>query len=281
MLFATLVLPRASAMPLAGEFDLIGADIAFEGADRDADVGKTLIPVGDFNGDGYDDVLIGGPFTDYNGVVNAGSAFLLYGGPKSDQGSVKLSPSTAGVRFHGNSQRKTIGYSVGAAGDLNADGLDDILISEWPLGPKWGGHGPHEVHLIYGRSASDALTGAFNIDNADATFQFTQNEHGEGISRPEDVGFGLSRVGDLDGDGVDDLAIGAHWTEPDDKDYTGETYIFYGNREQRFSGIVDSTVADAVLVGAYGGQKSGWAIAPEFDFDGDGRNDLLVTAPTG
>jgi hypothetical protein len=118
-----------------------------------------------------------------------------------------------------------------------------------------------ETYLLYGGKRRTGVRPLPSV--ADATFV--------GVHNQEWLGFGVRGVGDLDRDGLEDLAIGA----PATAGYTGALYLFYGQRE-RFRGVVSTTTADATVVGGQPNGMLGYEVTGG-DLDGDGASDLAVT----
>ena len=180
---------------------------------------------GDFNGDGKTDLLVGAPYADgSNGTrPDAGEAYVIYG-PLS--GEIDLSDQQPDVRILGAVSGDNFGGGV-AAGDLNGDGIDDIIVGA-PLsnGLKNIRTDMGEAYVIFGGSHI-----ASTIDTASVQQDFDLLP-AEGFSH---LG-GTFAVGDVNGDGIGDLIVGAPYagrqpnTPPGSARTTvGEVYVVYGS----------------------------------------------------
>ncbi len=145
--------------------------------------GFSVSTAGDVNGDGYEDVLVGAPYLDAGGTDN-GRAYLYYGSASGLAGGAAWSITGA--------SGSTLGYSVGPAGDVNGDGLADILIGA-PLHTL--GVGQEGLAWIYYGSKSGPASGQ------QLTFP--------GTPAYARFGFAVAGAGDINGDGYTDAIIGA------------------------------------------------------------------------
>jgi hypothetical protein len=166
--------------PVSGILDpVIDADARISGETPNDAAGVSLTSAGDANGDGYDDVLIGSTRESSAGF-EAGATYLVYG-PVS--GEVSLSDAAA--KLTGEAPLTNSGTSV-AFVDLNGDGLDDVLTGA-PFGDA--------VYVMY----APLPQGTTNLANADAKL----------IAQPGLFGWSVANAGDVDGDGLEDVVIGA------------------------------------------------------------------------
>ena len=233
-----------------GTFDLTKADATLVGEAADSDAGSSVAAGGDVNGDGKDDLLIGSRH--YDGArSNAGRAYLFHG-PVS--GTLNLSSATA--IFDGTADGQQVGYAVASAGNVNDDAYGDVLVSAIGANDFTG-----TVYLFHG-----PVAGPMGVHTADAII--------EGEQASGQLGTDLASAGDIDGDGTDDIVLGAHGVDDGDNAAAGATYVFFGP----VSGTVNASAADAVLVGAAGNDLSGNQVAAGDDVDGDGSPDLWIGA---
>jgi hypothetical protein len=192
--------------------NLSAADASFWGEDGGDVAGRSVASAGDVNGDGYDDFLIGAPW-DEDGGVQAGQVYLILG--KEMGWTMDTNLSAADASFWGEDGLDNAGFSVASAGDVNGDGYDDFLI-----GAPWdedGGSGAGQVYLILGQASADWGMD-FDLLGADASFW--------GEESWDDAGCSVTS-GDVNGDGYDDILIGADMNS-DGGYHAGQTYLLLG-----------------------------------------------------
>ena len=237
--------------PSAGALDLSSATATFTGESASDQAGQAVALVGDSDGDGYGDVLIGA-IGDGGG---AGAAYLLLG-PVSgdvDLGSVDL-------WMVGENAGDQAGYAVATAGDTNSDGYDDFLVGAPYY--DYGAADAGAAYLVLGGSH----TGSLDLSAADAAMA--------GESGDDAAGWSVAPAGDMDGDGDDDVLVGAV-LEDDGGNNSGGAYLVYGP----LAGWMSLSSASAKLIGEREGDYAGNVIAGVGDTNGDGKSDVLVGAP--
>lgn len=219
------------------------------GGDNDM-FGWSVAPAGDVNGDGVPDLIVGAPA--YDGVAGfAGKAYLFYG-PITSDGSAANADATIRAQTFGDN----LGISVAAAGDVDNDGFDDLIIgarSNDTPGIQAG-----RAYLFLG-----PLNGNLTNAQADATFSGVEFE---------ELGFSVASAGDLNDDGFSDLVLGAHRYSAAS---LGRAYVFFGP----ITGHHASASADAIITGEFNNDDLGTSVASAGDVDGDGIDDLIVGAP--
>ena len=211
--------------------------------------GSSVGTAGDVNGDGYDDVIVGAPNYD-NGEDQEGMAFLYFGSASG------LSTTAVWTAEEINQNFAHLGNSVGTAGDVNGDGYDDVIIGAYGYN---NGETNEGMAFVYLGSASGLGTTADwmaeEINQANAYF-----------------GYSVGTAGDVNGDGYDDVIIGASFYSRG-QIREGMAFLYFGSA----SGLATAAVwtAEGNKNYAFFGQSVGTA----GDVNGDGYDDVIIGAP--
>jgi hypothetical protein len=225
--------------------------------------GDSVAGAGDVNGDGYDDILIGGTCNSGEGTTFAGETYLILG--KASGWSMDVNLSRSDASFKGEHWWDHSGCSVAGAGDVNHDGFDDFLIGAYRNAE--GGDKAGETYLIFGRSTGWSMN--VNLSKANASFI--------GENKADMSGYSVSGAGDVNGDGYDDFLIGAYGNSEEGSN-AGQTYLILG-KATGWSTDTDLSDADASFLGRNVGDESGKAVAGGGDVNADGYSDILIGAP--
>jgi hypothetical protein len=221
------------------------ADVTMKGEEKFDSFGISVSGAGDVNGDGYDDVIVGARLHTSAFGYYAGRAYIFFGGPKMD--------NVTDVVLDGNQNNDFFGISVSGAGDINGDGCDDVVV---------GANGAYGVSNEAGYAA--VFLGGKNIDGA-ADLVIGGKAPGDSL------GISVSGAGDLNGDGYDDLAVGASLSDAGGED-SGAVYLFFGAK------TLDDQ-CDLVLLENAAYDQFGKTVSDAGDLNNDGYDDLLVGAP--
>lgn len=207
--------------------------------------GYSVSGAGDVNADGYDDVIVGAPFNDAGGV-NAGRAYIYYGGPNMDD--------VADVVLQGQAAGDNFGLSVSSAGNVNGDNIGDIWADVIVGAPRndAGGNNAGRAYVYYGDYAMD------NIVDVILT----------GSTAGEEFGFSVSDAGDVNNDSFGDVIVGAYLYNN-----VGRIYIYHG------SFLAMDNVPDKVVSGEAGNNYFGYSVSRAGKFNSDQYDDVIVGAP--
>ncbi|PZD70685.1 Bifunctional hemolysin/adenylate cyclase [Acaryochloris thomasi RCC1774] len=240
--------------------------------------GYSVSSAGDFNGDGLDDIIIGTPYADANGSVsnpNAGESYVIFG--KSNFGSIlNLSDlnGSNGFTINGISPFDESGFSVSSAGDVNGDGLDDIIIGAPRRRPLRPIPKEAESYVVFGHSSFGSI---LNLSDLNGSNGFTIN----GISVYDNFGNSVSSAGDVNGDGLDDIIIGAPNADPNEIRLAGESYVVFGRSSFESNlNLSDLNGSNGFTInGISPFDESGFSVSSAGDVNGDGIDDIIVGAP--
>jgi len=245
------------------------------GALKHDESGFSVSSAGDVNDDGYDDIIIGAPYAGPNGQAHAGASFVVFGGPGVGAGgAMNLSSlnGTNGFVLNGIKKYDESAHSVSSAGDVNGDGYDDVIVGAWLAGPN-GQAEEGASYVVFGGPAvgGGSAAGAINLSSLNGTNGFMIKSTGPGRRS----GASVSSAGDVNGDGIDDLMIGA-WS-------TGESYVVFGGHALGAAGVIGLSSLNGsngfVLIGSYMDNFSGISVSSAGDVNGDGYDDVIAGVP--
>ncbi|MCF2872882.1 VCBS domain-containing protein, partial [Octadecabacter sp. G9-8] len=232
--------------------------------------GFSVSGAGDVNGDGLDDFIVGAYGDDPNGE-SSGASFVVFG--KSDGTAVQLSDIESGIGgfvINGVAEGDQSGFSVSGAGDVNGDGLDDLIVGAWRDDPNGDLSGASFV--VFGKSDGTAVE-LSDIESGIGGFVIN------GVSSGDQSGISVSGAGDVNGDGVDDLIVGA-WADDPNGVSSGTSFVVFGKSDGTAVELsdIESGIGGFVINGVSAGDQSGISVSGAGDVNGDGLDDLIVGA---
>ena len=227
--------------------------------------GWSVASAGDVNGDGFDDVIVGAPYADANGL-DSGAGYVVFGEAGGFSSNINLSSldGSNGFRISGAARDDKSGYSVASAGDVNGDGFADLIIGD----PYANPHGSHsgESYVLFG--GASGFGSNIDLSNLDGTNGFKLN----GVAANDHTGSSVASAGDLNGDGFDDVIVGAYGANA--------SYVVFGEASGFAANIDPSSLngTNGFTISGPGGSNSGFSVASAGDVNGDGLNDLIIGA---
>lgn len=275
MLAALFMISGISFTDVAAAGDAVFVDTAqikISGARSDSNLGKSVSGAGDVNADGHKDAILGAPDSNNTSDGRRGHAYIVLGSSNIET-EIDLKNPTPGttIKIVGLHSGDLLGYSVSNAGDVNNDGIDDFLVG---APNSYGSQGSDEdengrAYLIYGSPNLPSEIHVSMLGSMGVTIIGGQ-ESGH-------LGYSVSGAGDFNSDGYSDFLVGAPGEEHGSSN-SGAAYLFYG-------GMLPSTIdlkSGHPMVTRFktGGNSNnvGHSVADLEDFDGDGHDDIAITA---
>jgi hypothetical protein len=247
-----------------------GQGFRMDGPTFDDEAGKSVNGAGDINGDGYDDVIVGAPFTGNNARDRSGSAYVVYGSPAPVGVDLLALDPARGFRIDGAARGDVAGVAVAGAGDVNGDDHADVVVGVANADNN-GRTNSGSVYVVYG---SPAPTG---VDLA--AVSSAEGFRIDGAATRDGAGLSAAAGGDVDGDGLDDVIVGAPGADNNGRNLSGSAYVLYGSAAASTVDLATLSPARGFRIdGAAADDQAGQPVAGAGDVDGDGGADIIVGA---
>ena len=247
--------------------------IVFNGVANYDEAGAAVSAAGDINGDGIDDLIIGAPYASGGN----GAGYVVFGSDEGWTSPIDLSGlnGTNGFKINSVGEADTLGRSVSAAGDINGDGIDDMVIGAILAGS--GGVYSGASYVIFGKVKDTAWNSSFNLSDLNGTNGFVI----KGVGATDEAGASVSAAGDINGDTIADIIIGAPKADSNGDD-SGASYVVFGSNQAWSTPLELSSLNGSngfVLKGVSEGDRSGSSVHSAGDINFDGLDDLIIGAP--
>ncbi len=252
--------------------DLYGANgFKLSGEAVDDFAGVSVASAGDVNGDGFADVIVSASKADANGF-DSGASYVVFGKASGFASNLNLSTLDGinGFRLNGADAQDYSGVSVASAGDVNGDGFDDLIIGAYGVNADESG----ASYIVFGKASG--FTPSLHLGALDGSNGFKLN----GAVAGDFSGWSVASAGDINGDGYDDMIVGAPYADRAGED-SGVGFVVFG-KASGFAASLDLGTLDGTigfrLNSVSTGDHAGVSVASAGDVNGDGYDDVIVGA---
>jgi len=263
------------------------------GAAGDDNLGASVSYAGDINGDRIDDIIIGAymasPFPDRD---TAGVTYVLFGkraAPASFADVdllVMVTGRTTGFRILGVTSGDYSGRAVSNAGDVNGDGIGDVIIGAYFASPSamLGKNAAGVSYVVFGRNVTELTPYISDIDLLSVVSGSNVGFRILGANQDDASGRSVSSAGDINNDGVGDVIVGAKQADPYNRENAGAACIVFGSKLKPYNrndidlSSVTVNSQGFCIYGASSLDHSGVSVASAGDINGDGISDVVIGA---
>ncbi len=216
-------------------------------------------------------MIVGIPYADPNGA-QSGSSYVVFGKAGGFDAALNLASlnGSNGFRLDGAETGERSGWSVSGAGDVNGDGFDDVIVGAFDAEPNGARSG--SSYVVFGRASG--FDAALDLSSIDGSNGFRL----DGVARYDFSGTSVSTAGDVNGDGFDDVIIGAFGADPNGN-YSGASYVVFG-RASGFDAALDLSSLNGSngfrVDGEMEDDQSGRSVSSAGDVNGDGFDDVII-----
>jgi hypothetical protein len=239
--------------------------------EAERDYSGVAVSAGDVNGDGVADLIIGANRADVNGLF-AGATYVVFGTRSGFSADVALSTlnGSNGFQINAEAAYDLAGNAVASGGDVNGDGFDDVIIGAFGADPNGSSSGAS--YVVFGKAGGFPATLALSSLTGANGFQLS------GEAANDYSGYSVSSAGDVNGDGFDDMLIGAHGADPNGPQ-SGAAYVVFG-KAGGFGATLNLSALDGsngfLISGTTSEGAAGYSVAQAGDVNGDGFDDIVI-----